>query len=96
MSNVTHGMSVEEVRNLARHLEQKGTEIEAMAREITAALDSAAWVGPDAEAFKDKWRSEGVARLTQAREILSAASQAATANAAAQEQTSEAGTGTFG
>jgi hypothetical protein len=95
MANITHGMSVDEVRNLARMLDQRGADVETMAREITAALDSAPWVGPDAEAYKEKWRNEGVRQMTEAKDILVAAGQAANQNAQAQDDTSQAATGQF-
>jgi hypothetical protein len=95
MAAVTHGMNIEEVKLLARKLDEKANQIGQIAGEVNGVLNSAAWVGPDAQAFKSKWQSEGTRQLNEAKQILTTASHAANANAAAQESTSQAGTGNF-
>jgi hypothetical protein len=95
MPNITHGMNIEDVKLLARKLDEKAAEIDKIVNEVNGVLNNASWVGPDAEAFKNKWRSEGVRQCNEAKKILSDAGRAANTNASAQESTSQAGTGNF-
>jgi hypothetical protein len=93
--NITHGMNVEQVKQLAQQLNQKGTQIDQILQEVNTALQNTSWVGPDAENFKNKWTSEGVRQLNAAKQILTDASQAANRNASEQDSTSQAGSGNF-
>jgi hypothetical protein len=94
-ANITHGMNVEQVRQLATQLNQKASGIDQILSEVNAMLQNTAWIGPDADSFKNKWQAEGVRQLTAAKDILTQASQAASRNASEQDTTSAAGSGNF-
>jgi hypothetical protein len=94
-ANITHGMNVEQVRQLSQQLNQKASNIDQILSEVNSALQNTSWIGPDADSFKSKWQSEGVRQLTAAKQILTDASQAAARNASEQDTTSAAGSGSF-
>jgi len=88
-------MNVEQVKQLAQQLTQKSTQIDGILTEVTKALEATSWVGPDADTFKGKWTNEGIRQLTEAKQILADASQAASRNATTQDTTSQAASGNF-
>jgi len=93
--NISHGMNIGEVKQLAQKLNQKAEQIQQVITEVNQAVGNTSWIGPDADTFKNKWNSEGVRQLTAAKDILTHASQAANRNAETQDQTSQAQSGSF-
>lgn len=82
------GMDVEQVRQLARQMEQKASEIEQIKQQLNGTLNSAQWVGQDQQRYKSEWDSTCVPSLNRVIEILRDAGQAAERNAREQEQAS--------
>lgn len=89
-ANITHGMNVEQVKNLAKKLDEKANQIQQIITETRNILNSVAWEGPDAKRFKSEWESKGVRQLQEAKEILTQTAQAANRNADQQQQASNA------
>lgn len=87
MSNFT-GMDVNEVRSLAQRMNQSADQITDLQNQLTSALQSAPWVGPDREQFVGEWESTHVTALSNVVAGLQDASQKAERNAAEQESTS--------
>lgn len=84
------GMDIGQVRSLATQFQAKADEIEGIMRQLTGALDSAQWVGPDRERFKGEWDGQYCASLRQVAEGLRGAARTADQNATQQEQASNA------
>lgn len=84
------GMDISQVRSLSTKLRSKADEIEGIMRELTGALDSTQWVGPDRERFKGDWDGQYCTSLRQVAEGLRTAAQTAEQNATQQEQASNA------
>ena len=89
MSNLTHGMNIEEVRALGQMLQAKKGEIEQLIHQIEAKVSSAGWEGPDARTFKDQWWPEHRGHLSQMGEALHGFGVSAMNNASAQESASQ-------
>jgi hypothetical protein len=86
--NVTHGMNLEEVRDLGRLLQQKASEIQQLLRDVEARIGATGWVGPDASTFRDQWWPEHRSRLNNVSTDLHGFGQSALNNASEQEQVS--------
>lgn len=82
------GMNPEEVRALASQLNQKAGEIESIKSQLTSKLQGTTWVGQDANQFRSEWDSSHAPAINRVVEALRTASQTATRNASAQDQTS--------
>ncbi len=82
------GMNPAEVRELARLLDQKASEVDAARTECTAKIQSVEWKGQDAEKFRSEWEGQHAPNLQRASEQMKQAAQAANRNADEQEQTS--------
>ena len=82
------GMNPAEVRDLARLLEQKASDVDAARTECTAKIQSVEWRGQDADKFRNEWESQHAPNLQRASEQMKQAAQAANRNADEQEQTS--------
>lgn len=82
------GMNPQEVRDLARQLEQAAGEIDQIKTRLSSKLASTTWTGPDADRFSNEWNSTHTGELTRVSSALKTAGQTATRNAAAQESTS--------
>jgi len=84
----THGMNVEQVRQLGNSLQAKAEEIRTLISQLEGQLNSTTWEGPDAQQFKGSWWPEHKNNLLQAAEGLNGFGQAALNNASEQEATS--------
>ena len=82
------GMDIGQVRQLAAQFEQKAGEIDQIAAQLTSALGSASWVGPDRQKFEGDWNGQCRAQLRNVCETLREASRLANQNASQQEQAS--------
>ena len=89
MSNFT-GMDIAAVRQLANQMTTKAGEIRTIMQQLTTALQSTQWVGPDRERFVGDWQSQHVTALNNVIQGLEAAAQNATRNAQEQETASNA------
>ena len=84
----THGMNVEQVRQLGNTLQSKAEEVRSLVGQIDGQLNGTTWEGPDAQRFKGSEWPEHKNRLMQAAEVLQNFGQSALNNASAQESTS--------
>jgi len=82
------GQDPEQVKNLAKQLDSKASEIKNVISQLTSAVNSVQWQGQDAQKFKSDWQSNHVPQLNKVVDALQNASQSAKRNAAEQEQTS--------
>lgn len=82
------GMDIEQVRGLARNLEQQAQVIDDIISQLNSALQSTDWKGPDADQFRNDWNSSLVPDLRRVAGELRRASQRADRNAQAQANTS--------
>lgn len=89
MSNLTHGMNIEEVRQLGQFLQQKKGEIEGIISGIEAKVSAAGWEGPDAQRFKGEWWPQHKQSLNSIGDQLNGFGQSALNNASAQEAASK-------
>ena len=78
------GADVEQLKTLGNKLQNGANEIEQQKTNLNNLLNSTQWMGPDADAFKQKWSGEHMTQLTRVAESLKEAGQKATRNA--QEQ----------
>ena len=85
---MSHGMNVQDVETMGRQLQTEAGNIQTMMGTIEGLIQNAAWVGPDAEAFKgSEWPTIKTA-LNQASEQLNQFGLRAIQNAQAQTTTS--------
>lgn len=89
MSNFT-GMDIGGVRQLAGQMDQRAEEIRTLMGQLTNALQSAQWVGPDREHFVADWQGTHCAQLNAVIHGLTEAANRARLNAQQQEQASNA------
>ena len=90
MSSISHGMNIDEVRNLGNRLKTQHAEaIRALMREVEQMVSatSSTWVGPDGERFRSWW-PEKKSALTAIANDLDGFGQSALNNASEQEQVS--------
>lgn len=83
------GMDIEGVRNLALQMRTKADEIQQISSQLTAALKSAQWVGPDRTQFESDWEGQCVAQLKSVMDRLQDAAKRAEDNAKQQETASQ-------
>lgn len=83
-----YGQDIEQVRQLAAQLNAKAGDIEGVISQLTSAVNSVQWMGPDAERFKADWQGQHVPHLRQVVAALQRASQDANRNASEQQQAS--------
>ena len=86
--NITHGMSVEDVRNLGQQLQTLSGQIGDMVNQLNSRIGSTSWVGADASMFKDQWWPEHRNLLTKVQADLHGFGQSALNNATEQEDVS--------
>lgn len=84
------GMDPEAVRALARQLEAKAGEIDAIANTLSVQIDGTTWLGRDADTFRSDWVGSYRTQLVAVATALREASTRATANATQQEEASRA------
>jgi hypothetical protein len=82
------GMDVDQVKQLSVNLDQASQNILHLAQQLTTALDSANWKGPDREAFVSNWHSAHLAALNNVGHSTQEAATAARRNAQEQEAAS--------
>lgn len=82
------GLDVEQVRQLSKQLHNKSQQVQEILTTLNSALESVDWKGPDAQQFRADWKGTHTAALKNVINALEDASQKASKNAAAQEQTS--------
>ncbi|KAA9106458.1 WXG100 family type VII secretion target [Microbacterium rhizomatis] len=82
------GLDVQQVRQLSSQLNSKASDIQGILSQLTSALASTQWTGPDAEQFRSDWSGQHTASLKNVIAALQDASQKASSNASAQESTS--------
>ena len=83
-----YGQDIDQVRQLATQLNAKAGDIEGVISQLTSAVNSVQWMGPDAERFKAEWQGQHVPQLKQVVSALQNASQNANRNASEQQQAS--------
>ncbi|NNN22403.1 MAG: hypothetical protein HKL80_10440 [Acidimicrobiales bacterium] len=83
-----YGMDVDQVRQLANQMSQAAGEIESLSAQLTSALNSTQWVGPDQQRFMSEWTSQHSPNLRNVCQGLHQAAQLAIQNANQQEQAS--------
>lgn len=84
-----YGMNIDEVRQLAQQMNQASSQLQQMMNQLTAALNNAQWVGPDADRFRQDWTQLHSGQITAVANALQQASQTATGQAMKQEQASQ-------
>jgi len=82
------GMNVDEVQTLAAQMHNASSEITNLMSQVTSALQSAQWVGPDHDRFVSDWQSLHTAALTSVANGLTDAANSATSNAQQQIEAS--------
>lgn len=82
------GQDIAQVQQLATQLNSKASDIESVISQLTSAVNSVQWMGPDAERFKSDWQGQHVPQLRQVVSALQTASQNANRNASEQQQAS--------
>lgn len=87
------GADVDQLRALARALDQAADRLESTGTSTTSLLNGAAWRGPDADRYRSAWRGSSLAQIRAAVAALREAAAAAKRNADDQESTSAARTG---
>lgn len=82
------GMIVEEVRRLAKQLQDASDEISRIEQELTTGLGEVDWTGPDADRFRSTWESETIPSLQDVSTEIADLSTTADRNASDQEKAS--------
>lgn len=82
------GQDIEQVQQLSVQLNAKADEIQNVISQLSSAVSSVQWMGPDAERFKSEWQSTHVSQLRTVVEALRSASQNARRNAQEQQTAS--------
>lgn len=88
MANISHGMNIGEVRDLAGKLKQISQEINGMVNMLNGKVNSTSWVGPDATKFKSDWWPQHRQHLQKMATDLDGFGQSALNNATEQENVS--------
>ncbi len=88
MAQITHGMNVEQVRQLGNLLKQKKLELDQLAQQVMSGLGRTSWEGPDAVAFRTQEWPAHRTRLAAIAAEIEAFGDLALRNAAEQEQAS--------
>ncbi|MCB0963091.1 MAG: WXG100 family type VII secretion target [Acidimicrobiales bacterium] len=82
------GMNPEEVRQLARQMDDTAGQIEDLMNRVTQKLSGTTWEGNDRRQFESTWQSDSVRQLQQVKQLLTEAANKARTNAQDQESTS--------
>jgi hypothetical protein len=88
MAAVTHGMNVEEVKNLGHTLQTQADNIRNLVGQLDGLVNGTTWMGPDADQFKGQWWPEHKQHLLAVSEQLHGFGQSALNNASDQVGTS--------
>ena len=89
MSNLTHGMNLEEVEELGHALKERAKAISAIAGQIDRRVHSTTWAGSDAEKFRGSWWPTHKAKLYATAKELDGLGQSALNNATEQRSASD-------
>jgi uncharacterized protein YukE len=82
------GADVEQVQQLSTQLNAKASDIQNIISQLSSAISSVTWMGPDADRFRSDWQGTHVAQLKQVVSALQQASQDAARNAREQQSAS--------
>lgn len=93
MSNVTHGMNLEEVRRLGEDLQRISETLTELANRMDRSVDCASWIGSDARRYKSDWWPKHRKTLLVVAQDLHGFGQSAKNNADEQERISGVGGG---
>jgi uncharacterized protein YukE len=85
---ISHGMNIDEVRNLGNQLRQQAQHIEQLVAQLEGQINSTSWMGADANTFKHDWWPQHRQHLHAAATGLDGFGQSALNNAQEQEQVS--------
>jgi uncharacterized protein YukE len=86
--NISHGMNVDEVRQLGANLKSISGQINDMVNQLNAKVNNTSWVGPDAARFKNEWWPQHRQHLQKMGQDLAGFGQSALNNATEQENVS--------
>lgn len=87
-SNISHGMNVQEVKDLGAKLKDVSHSITEMVNLLNGKVNNTSWVGPDASKFKNDWWPQHRTHLQNMVRDLDGFGQSALNNASAQETAS--------
>jgi ABC-type transporter Mla subunit MlaD len=82
------GADIEQVQQLSTQLNAKASDIQNVISQLSSAISSVTWMGPDADRFRSDWQGTHVAQLKQVVSALQQASQDAARNAREQQSAS--------
>lgn len=82
------GANTEQLRNLGTQLQTGSNEIEKQNSMLTRMLDGTDWKGPDADRFRNEWKSNHATALAKVAQALEEAGKHASRNAQQQEDAS--------
>lgn len=85
-----YGADIEQVQQLSNQLNAKANDIQSIVSQLSSAINSVNWLGPDADRFRSDWTGQHVAQLKQVITALQTASQNARRNAQEQQTASGA------
>ncbi len=88
-NNISHGMNVQEVKDLGTKLKGISTQITDMVNLLHGKVNNTSWVGPDAAKFKNEWWPQHRAHLQKMVQDLDGFGQSALNNATEQENISK-------
>lgn len=88
MAAVTHGMDVEAVKTLGHQMQTAAGNIDQLVNQINTLLHNTAWLGNDANQFKNDWWPKHMQALKAASHDLQGVGQSALNNASDQETAS--------
>jgi hypothetical protein len=88
MAAISHGMNVEQVKQLGNTLKQKKQELDQIINTINTTLNNTAWEGPDAVAFKTQQWPDHRSQLNAIGQAIEGFGQSALNNASEQEAAS--------
>lgn len=83
-----YGQDIEQVQNLSSQLNAKADDIQNVITQLSSAISSVQWMGPDADRFRSDWQSQHTAQLKAVVSALRTASQNASRNAQEQQSAS--------
>jgi len=85
------GANVEALRALALQVDRQGSRVRSVQLAVNYILQNADWVGPDADRFRNEWRSSLSPKLLAAEQMLYVKANALQTNADDQERVSGGG-----
>lgn len=92
---IAQGANPEQLRTLAQRFSNAGQQLARIGNSVQGLSRTQAWLGNDAEEFRAAWNGGTRPQLTAVGRLLEEAARTLRDNAAAQEATSEAGTGSM-